>query len=125
MNDKQIRKQLKTALDRMQPKEVPQFDEVWTAAERRHAESRRRRLRAIGGVAAASVVIAITLSLWPARQTELENEYAGDFLTADALLNSISWPAPSDSLMPEHQFDIYEEVPFLNMSTTLEEGWLL
>lgn len=75
----------------------------------------------MGGIAAAVAVIGITLGLWPERQAELTDE----FLIADSLLNSTSWAAPSDSLMPEHQFDIYQEIPFLNESTNSQEGSLL
>jgi len=95
----------------------PAFATTWAAAERRHAVSPRRQ-RAWAGLAAAVAVLAMTIVLWPSRQ-------ADEFLITDALLNSTSWSAPSDTLMPEHQFDIYREIPFLDGSTNAEEGTLL
>jgi len=61
------------------------------------------------------------VSLLPEGPSELDDEY----LIADALMNSTSWTAPSDSLMPQHQFDIYREIPFPDPSTISEEGSLL
>ncbi len=119
MNEDRVRQELKDAYQSAERK-PPSFDEVWTAAEARHGQS-RRRFRTIGGIAAAVAVIGITFGLWPEQQAELTDE----FLIADSLLNSTSWSAPSDSLMPEHQFDIYREIPFLNESTNSQEGSLL
>ena len=123
MNEDQVRQNLKDAYQSAEGK-PPSFDEVWAAAEVRHGRLRmqsRRRFRTIGGIAAAVAVIGITLGLWPEQQVELTDE----FLIADSLLNSTSWSAPSDSLMPEHQFDIYQEIPFLIESTNSLEGTLL
>jgi hypothetical protein len=46
-------------------------------------------------------------------------------MIADALMNSTTWTAPSDVLMPDHQFDIYRDIPVLDQSTISEEGTLL
>ena len=119
MNDEQIRRQLKEVFAEAEGK-PPSFDGLWAAAETQHANS-KRRVMAIGGLVAAVAVIGITVGLWPTQQAEL----TGDYLIADALLNSTSWSAPSDALMPEHQFDIYQEVPFLIESTNSQEGPLL
>jgi hypothetical protein len=119
MNENQVKQDLKSAYQAAERKPPP-FNEVWAAAEVAHGRM-RRRFRVIGGLAAAVAVIAITAGLWPEQQAELTDE----FLIADALMNSTSWSAPSDSLMPEHQFDIYQEIPFLNESTNSQEGTLL
>ena len=119
MNEDQVRQRLKDAYQAAEGK-PPSFAETWAAAEVQHGQS-QRRFRTIGGIAAAVAIIGITFGLWPEQQAELTDE----FLIADALLNSTSWSAPSDSLMPEHQFDIYQEILFLNESTNSQEGSLL
>jgi hypothetical protein len=119
MNEDQVRKGLKEAYQSAEGK-PPSFDSVWAAAEAAHGRS-RNRLKVVGGFAAAVALIGITVSLWPEQQAELPDE----FLIADALMNSTSWTAPSDSLMPEHQFDIYQDIPFLIESTKSPEGTLL
>lgn len=121
MNEEQIREKLKQAADAAQRSGAPSFDETWVVAESEFVRS-RSRLQRFGGVAAAAVaVLAITVALWPTQQAEL----ADDYYIADALLNSTSWTAPSDGLMPEHQFDIYQEIQFLDESTNSYEGSLL
>ena len=119
MNEDQVQKGLQDAFQLAEGK-PPSFDAVWAAAEARHRRS-RRRLRVISGLAASVAVIGITVGLWPGQQADLTDE----FLIADALMNSTSWTAPSDALMPEHQFDIYQEIHFLIESTNSEEGSLL
>lgn len=121
MNEEEIREKLKQAADAAQRDGTPSFDETWVVAESQFVRS-RSRFKRFGGIAAAAVaVLAITVALWPAQQAELTDEY----YIADALLNSTSWTAPSDALMPEHQFDIYQEIPFLDESTKPYEGSLL
>ena len=72
-------------------------------------------------MAAAIAVVVATFSLWSANEAEVVDE----FLIADALLNSTQWSAPSDLLMPEHQFDLYQDLPLLMESTESQEGSLL
>ena len=43
----------------------------------------------------------------------------------DELVASTTWVAPSDSLLPEHRFDIFQELPEMFESTGTEEGTLL
>ncbi len=120
MNEEDIRKSLRPAFDEAESSEVPGFNEVWGNAEIVLGDSARRN-KVFGGIAAAIVVMGLVASLWPAQRSELSDDY----LIVDALLNSTSWSAPSDSLMPEHQFDIYQEIPFLIESTISQEGTLL
>lgn len=118
MSEQEIRNNLKRAFAaaEVQP---PSFDQVLANAEAARARSRRYRLS--GGIAAAVAVAAVIAALWPTQQEELTDDY----LIADSLLNSTSWPAPSDTLMPERQFDIYQELPLLMESTQTREGSLL
>ena len=120
MNEKDIQKTLKPAFDQEQASDVPDFDKMWANAERAHSHS-RRKFRLASGVAAAVALAVMAATFWPAQQAELSDDY----LIADALMNSTLWSAPSDSLMPEHQFDIYQEVPLLIESTHSLEGTLL
>lgn len=120
MNEEDIRRSLKPAFDDAQTGNAPTFDQVWANADAAYGKS-QRRYRVIGGVAAAIAVLGVVASLWPVQQAEPSDDY----LIADALMNSTSWSAPSDTLMPEHQFDIYQEIPFPGVSTNGQEGSLL
>ena len=118
MSDKSTQEKLQNALAVVHAEQAPPFADVWTAAERRHAAS-RKRYAGKAGMAAAIAVAAF--SLWSANEIEMVDE----FLIADALINSTQWSAPSDWLMPEHQFDIYQDMPLLMESTESQEGSLL
>ena len=121
MNEEEIRKKLKQAAEAAERDETPSFDETWVVAESQLVRS-RSRLQRFGGIAAAAVVVlALTVALWPTQRAE----FTDDYYIADALLNSTSWTAPSDALMPEHQFDIYQGIPLLDESTNTYEGSLL
>ena len=120
MSDDDIEDVLRNALGAVHKAEPPVFDDVWCAAEQRHQRS-RRRYATFSGVAAALAVVAVVAGLWSSQQAGMNDDY----LIADSLLNSIQWSAPSDALMPQHQIDIYQEIPFLMESTDLYEGPLL
>ncbi|MGB5333873.1 MAG: hypothetical protein WBM80_11415 [Woeseiaceae bacterium] len=98
--------------------DVPEFDRVWAAANARTRTLRRQRRVVVGSLAAAAVA-AIAFGLLLPRQVELQ------FVDADELLGTTSWSAPSDGLLPEHQFDIYQEIPVLIESTETYGGALL
>jgi hypothetical protein len=98
----------------------PPFAATFAVAEDRYLTS-RRRLRVAGGMVAAAAVVAVAVGLWSGQQASVEDE----FMIADALMNSTTWTAPSDVLMPDHQFDIYRDIPVLDRSTISEEGTLL
>ena len=123
MNENEIKEKLKQAAQAAQKDDMPSFDETWVVAETHFVQSRSRyrRYGALATVAAAIGVVAMTIALWPAQQAELSDDY----FIADALLNSTSWTAPSDALMPERQFDIYQGIPLLDESTNTYEGSLL
>jgi len=94
---------------------APDFSKMWAAAA---AEARPQRKLAIPvAVASAAIVAAITIGLLLANQQS--------YVDMDALMSSTSWSAPSDSLLPTHQIDIYREVPRLIESTEPLEGALL
>ena len=97
--------------------DVPGFDAVWAAAEQRH---RGRRRRYAGTAAAAVAAIALLVVLRPGTEPPMPEVWIGD-----ELLKSTSWSAPSDVLLPQREFDIYQELPSLNTSTNWAEGSLL
>lgn len=118
MNDDELKIGIRAAYEAAEGTPPP-FDEAWAAAEARAA--RPDRARWLAGVAAAALVAVVTMALWPAQQADLGDDY----LIADALMNSTSWTAPSDVLLPDHQFDIYGTFDFPAPSTQLTEGTLL
>lgn len=121
MDDRQIREEIKKAAEATQTlSRIPSFDEIWVIAEAEVARTTKPRRHYIGWVAAAAVM-GLAVALWPSQKMELSDDY----MIADALLNSTSWSAPSDALLPEHQFDIYQEIFFLLESTNGQDGSLL
>ena len=121
MKETDIRRSIRPAFDRQQKSvDVPGFDEMWAQAEVTY-NAAQRKFRLLSGVAAVLALAVIAATLWPAQQAELRDDY----LIADALLNSTLWSAPSDSLMPAYEFDIYQEIPLLFESTNSLEGTLL
>ena len=97
---------------------VPPFAKTWQAAERRYAAARRSYRR----VAAAAAVIAVVVVAANLQSPQVEMEAL--FEVAD-LLESTSWSAPSDVLLPEHRIDLYQEMPALIESTDSAGGTLL
>ena len=117
MNDHDIRESLKQAFD-VADRAPPNFESMLADAE---AGLRRRRIRTRFATVAAAAVLALVVGLWSSKAPVPGD----DFRIADALLNSTSWAAPSDVLLPDHQFDIYREVSFPMPSTNSQEGTLL
>ena len=74
-------------------------------------------VRALSVAAVAAVAVGLLLRTPPAPDTS--------FVEMDELMSSTSWVAPSDVLLPEHQFDIYQELPSLLESTESAGGSLL
>ena len=99
---------------------VPDFESVFRAAERQSRD--RRRIR-FAGLAAAAALIAFALALLPVQEDEFI------YVDVEELTATTQWSAPSDSLLPKHQFDIYRELPGMfestDMSTSTDEGALL
>ena len=120
MSDNDIKEFVKDAHGAVRRPEPPAFDRVWAAAESQHLIE-RRRYAIFSGIAAALAMVAIVAGLWSSQEAGMSDDY----LIADSLLNTTQWSAPSDALMPTHEFDIYQEIPFLMESTDLEEGTLL
>lgn len=86
---------------------APDFASVWAAAT-----ARSRSVRTIITAAVLAIVAFVAIGL---PQTERHP----DFVSVDDLMASTRWTAPSDTLLPQHQFDIYQEIPRLIESTDL------
>ena len=95
--------------------QVPPFSKVWRAAEQRNTAA-RRSYRIVASAAAVVAAIIVGSSLQSPQEPYVE--------LVD-LLESTSWSAPSDVLLPEHQIDIYQDMPMLNESSYLAGGTLL
>lgn len=95
----------------------PPFDVVWRSAEARLLAS-RRRYRQIAVAAAVFVALAIGI-----RYYEPVDELR--YVDMAELLESTAWTAPSDALLPERQFDIYQDLPRVPESTKGAGGTLL
>lgn len=113
MSDERLKERVRDALASRQ-REAPPFTRTWAAAEARHRRS-RRRYGVTAGVAASVALIAAAFVLWPSDPQQVP---AG-IVTADALLGTTQWTAPSDVLLPEHRFDIFGDLPVLGESTDL------
>ncbi len=120
MNDKELKERLRSALQSRQGGDAPGFDAMWANAEKRYSKSRSRYQRFAGTAIAAAVVVTLFLA-WPPNG----NDVAVVYLTEEDLMSSTHWLAPSDVLLPEHQFDIYGELPVLIETNYLDEGPLL
>lgn len=118
MSDNAFGNRIRNAFDALHKEVPPAFDEIWTGAEAQHRRE-RRRYATFAAIAAGIAIVVI--GLVSSRDVELRDE----FLIADSLLNSTQWSAPSDVLLPRHQYDIYREVPFLVEPTNFDEGSLL
>ena len=94
----------------------PAFDTTWQAAEERHARG-RRRYRYLAG--AAAIVAAAVIAIYG--QAPQEPAY----IEVADLLDSTWWSAPSDALLPDRQFDIYQDMPEVFESTEPAGGSLL
>lgn len=115
-SDKELRDAVARSFDAAEQDSVPSFEKVWGAAETQLAASRRRYL-GFAAVAAISIV-AVVLAIQPPSEEP-------PYIQVVDLLGSTSWSAPSDVLLPNKSFDIYQEMPVLFESTELAGGTLL
>ena len=114
-SDKTLRERVSRAW-RHNSQVVPSFDTVWRAAEDRHAAG-RRRYRRFASVAAIATAVMVALNVKaPTDETYIE---------VAELLDSTYWSAPSDILLPDREYDIYQDMPVLFESTKPAGGALL
>lgn len=110
-------KSLREAVSQSWPESAaPSFEETWSVARQQHA-LRRRRYAYFAAAAVFAAVALITLN-GPAPE---QNTY----IEVAELLESTYWTAPSDALLPDRQFDIYQDMPEIFESTEPAGGTLL
>ena len=117
-NDDNFNTEIKRAWPDNDSSRVPAFAMTWHAAEQRYARARRR----YGMLAGAAAVVAMAIV-----GLQLQTSPTADvnYIEVDDLMGSTSWTAPSDVLLPSHEFDIYQELPTLLESTEAAGGTLL
>jgi len=116
--DKQLQAALQQGHSEAEAGRVPAFDSVWAGAEARIGQ-RRRRIRAVGGLAAAALIAVVVIG----QLRPVEPDW--QFIDPNEIAGSTSWTAPSDVLLPTHRFDIYRDIPVLIESTETDGGTLL
>jgi len=94
----------------------PAFDATWQAARQRHEVLRRRYRRVATAAAVVAAAFVVLYAQSPTQETYIE--------VAD-LLESTYWTAPSDVLLPQREFDIYQDMPAIFESTEPAGGTLL
>jgi len=117
-NDDNFNTEIKRAWPDNESSRVPTFAVTWRAAEERYARSRPR----YGMLAGAAAVVAIVIV---GLQMQASPTADGNYIEVDDLMGSTSWVAPSDVLLPTHEFDIYQELPSVIESTDTAGGSLL
>ncbi len=117
-DDRQLAEALRQSAP--EPAETPPFREVFGRAEAQLERRQQRRFLGIAGaVAAVAAVAFLLLLLLPEEAPRPEPPQI------TGLLDSTSWVAPSDVLLPEYEFDIFEDLPEPMESTDSAEGALL
>ena len=112
-SDDRLRAALSGVQARKEAGRVPDFEGVWIGAESR-VRSRRR-----GMMVGSAAVLALAFVMLVPSGDDMQ------YIDTAELLETTSWSAPSDSLLPEHRFDIYGEVPVLIESAETYGGALL
>ena len=97
---------------------APSFEDTWNAAELRYGRGRRRNATLASLAATLAAIAIIVNALMPE-----DDEVA--FIEMAELLETTSWEAPSDVLLPTREFDIYQDLPALMESTEEVGGALL
>ena len=117
--DQEIRASLQ-ASQRQADGQAPEFNMIFDEAER---QSRSRHRIQLAGLAAAAAIAVLALGLLPTQDEDFV------YVDLEELTATTQWSAPSDSLLPQHQFDLYRDLPGMfdstDMSTKSYEGALL
>ncbi len=117
-SDDTLRRAVREAHARAENVPAPEFEEAWAAARARVGSTRKRQLL-FAGSAAVAAVLAIAFGL----RAPMDDNWR--YIDEYELLETTGWSAPSDSLLPSREFDIYQTVPVLIESTETYGGALL
>jgi hypothetical protein len=116
-SDDKLRERVGRAWQRGVGNRQPPFEHTWQMAQSRHS-AERRRYRRFAGVAAVAATIVVALNA-------LTSTDDPTYIEVAELLESTYWSAPSDVLLPDREFDIYQDMPVLFESTDPAGGALL
>ena len=120
MHEEWLDEELRRAMEAKTQHPAPGFDAVMLAAKQRlDAGRKRRRIAAVAAI--FGLVTLLMVRPWSLAPEKMDDE----FLIAASMLGTTKWSAPSDVLLPQHRFDIYNELPTFIESTELKEGTLL
>lgn len=117
-SDDTLRRAVREAHGAAESVPVPDFEQTWETARARIGATRKHRFL-VAGTAAAAAVLAIAFGL----RAPMDDNW--QYIDEYELLETTGWSAPSDSLLPSREFDIYETVPVLIESTETYGGALL
>ena len=117
-SDNALQKAIRAAHTRAESTPVPEFERVWAAATARAGATRKRQYL-FAGTAAVAAAVAIAFGL----RAPMDDDWG--YIDEYELLETTTWSAPSDSLLPSREFDIYQSVPVLIESTETYGGALL
>lgn len=98
--------------------DVPAFEATLLAASRK-AGRRRHGMHLLAAAAVAAIAVAVLLD------QRGPGEHTLEYIEMAELMDSTTWSAPSDSLLPDRRFDIYQDLPTLMESTEVSGGALL
>jgi len=115
--DDSLREQVRCAWQPGEAEKPPSFDRVWKVAGARYVSARQRYRRVASAAAIAAVVVVAWNWQVPADETT--------YIKIAELLESTAWSAPSDVLLPNREFDIYQDMPEIFESTEPVGGSLL
>ena len=101
--------------------DAPDFDSALAAAERRLMREVGLRRQLAGGTALAACLLISVILL----QSRTPEATPLDLDIETALMTGTGWRAPSDSLLPNRQTDLYSDLPGMPASTDLEDRTLL
>lgn len=118
-DDRALAASIKAAAPVLQ--DIPPFHATFMQAERRLRGTRQTRRRLLGSAAA---MVAIAVAAFVSFESGAPDAN-GNFIEVDELMSSTRWQAPSDVLLPTHEFDLYQELPMFLESTKPAEGTLL
>ena len=97
--------------------QAPSFAHAYAAAAQR-AGRRRHRLHLVAAAAVAAIAVIVIVDTRPVVPRP-------GYIEMAELMETTSWTAPSDALLPDSRFDIYQDLPTLMKSTDGNGGALL
>ncbi len=97
--------------------QAPSFAHAFAAASQR-AGRRRHRIHLLAAAAVAAIAVIVIVDTRPVVTQP-------GYIELAELMESTSWTAPSDVLLPDSRFDIYQDLPTLMKSTDGDGGALL